>query len=179
LQYEYVEAARRLSIFGGGHVGAALAAMACGAGFLTTVFDNRTELSWEGRLPSAVTLVLGPYTDAGRRIEPGSYLVVMTHAHRWDEDAVKALGAEALSRLKYVGVIGSRSKTRAMWRALAEAGIRPGPNFYMPIGLNLGGNTPADIAVSILAELVAVAHGTAGMPHLRLAPGAADPSPEH
>jgi xanthine dehydrogenase accessory factor len=168
LQYEYVEAARRLYVFGGGHVGAALAAMARGAGFLTTVFDDRTDLSWEGRFPAGVKFVLGPYEDAGRHIPPGSYLVFVTHGHKWDEDAVKSLGPEGLAKMKYVGVIGSRSKARAMLRSLEKAGIEPGPNFYMPIGVKIGGNTPGDIAISILAEMVAAAHGTEGLPHLRL-----------
>jgi len=168
LQFEFVDAARRLYIFGGGHVGAALAAMAVGAGFVTTVFDDRTEFSWEGRFPGEVNTVIGPYEEAGRQLRPGAYLVFVTHGHKWDEAALRAVGQETLDAMSYVGVIGSRSKAKAMVRGLKNAGITPGPNFYMPIGLALGGSTPGDIAVSILAELIAVAHETEGLPHLRL-----------
>lgn len=166
LHYEFVDSARRLYVFGGGHVGAALAAMAPAAGFVTTVFDDRADLSWEGRFPPEVRAVIGPYEDAATRVSSGSYLVFVTHGHRWDEAALKAVGGEALAAMKYVGVIGSRAKAKAMRRNLSEAGITPGENLFMPIGLKLGGNTPGDIAVSILAELVAAAHDTDDLPHL-------------
>ena len=172
LHYDYVGAARRLYVFGGGHVGAALTAMASGAGFEVTVFDDRADLPQGERFPPGVRFVPGSYEEAARQIEPGGYVVVVTHEHRLDEDVVKAMGAEKLERMNYVGVIGSRSKTRAMWESLARVGITPGANFYMPIGLKIGGGTPGDIAASILAELIAVAHGTPDLPHARLGPDA-------
>lgn len=167
LHYEFVDAARRLFIFGSGHVGAALAAMAPTAGFVTTVFDNRADLSSEGRFPPEVRAVIGPYEEAAKRVTPGAYLVFVTHGHRFDEAALKAVGGPALAAMKYVGVIGSRAKARTMRRNLQDAEITPGDNFFMPIGLGLGGDTPGDIAVSILAELVAAAHDSDGLPHLR------------
>jgi len=170
VQYEYIAPPRRLFIFGGGHIGSALAAMAPNAGFDTTVFDNRTDIPLEGRFPEAVKTILGPYEEAVNHLQKGSYVVVLTHGHQWDEAVLKAMGPELLAGMKYIGVIGSRAKTGTMHRNLEEAGSPLGANFFMPIGLAIGGPAPGDIAVSILAELIGVFHETTNLPHLRHPP---------
>jgi len=91
-------------------------------------------------------------------LPPTAYVVVVTRGHQHDLDAMRALAARDL---KYLGLIGSRAKVARIYDALLEEGMPPEclQRVHAPIGLEIGAVTPAEIAVSILAELIAVSRG--------------------
>lgn len=150
----------RLFIFGGGHVGKALSNIATGLGFAVTVVDERAEFAAPGRFPGARGWPVQSY-DPGDWGELGvdarSYCVVATHGHGTDFTVVRALMALDPAP-RYVGMIGSRTKRRTVEKQLREDGVPEArlPELHTPMGLSIGAETPAEIAVSIAAELVQV-----------------------
>ena len=166
LLIEPIEGEPRLVIFGAGHVGQATAALARTVGFRAVVVDDREELATAERLPGC-ELVLAEPREAAARVAPSEHdwLLVCTHDHRLDEEAL-----DVYARLphRYLGVIGSRRKlVRILARIRARHGLPPLERVYAPVGLDLGAVSPAEIAVSIVAELVALRHGRPAAPHLR------------
>jgi xanthine dehydrogenase accessory factor len=95
---------------------------------------------------------------AGADLPPSAYVVVLTRGHTHDLDAMRALAGR---ELRYVGMIGSRAKVETITDALADAGAPPAwlARVHAPIGLRIGAVTPEEIAISIVAELVAVRRG--------------------
>ena len=151
------EPAPSLWIFGAGHVGSELAPLAQRAGFQVTVVDARAEWADAVRFPEGVEVVDAEPDDLlkGRRPGPHAYVVVTTHSHTLDEQLVGALSVEPPA---YTGLIGSRAKWARFRARLSERGV---PAAFLdavrsPVGLDIGAVTPAEIAVSIVAELVAV-----------------------
>jgi xanthine dehydrogenase accessory factor len=162
---EPVEAPPRLVIFGAGHVGQATARIASTLGFRVTVVDDRDELNDEGRFDSAERILLPPRA-AKDAVAPKDtdFLLITTHDHRLDEEAL-----DVYARLphRYIGLIGSRRKIyKVLQRIDVRAGLPPLDRVYGPVGLDLGAVTPAEIAVSIAAEIVALRHEKPA-PHLR------------
>ena len=151
---------RRMLLFGAGHVGHALFPLAVQLGFRVTVVDPRAELASEQRFPGAERLVhsFDPDQWGGMLPDPRAFAVVVTADHATDTRLVLALLPHDLA---YLGMIGSRGKRRAAEKAAAEAGIDPGRVARMrtPMGLSIGAETPAEIAVSIAGELVQTLHG--------------------
>ena len=149
----------RLFIIGAGHVGFHLAKIASDVGFRIQVVDDRDKFANTERFPGA-SVVVEPIPEWLHRAEipPTSYVVVVTRGHQHDLDAMRALAARDL---KYLGLIGSRAKVARIYDALLEEGMPPEclQRVHSPIGLEIGAVTPAEIAVSILAELIAVSHG--------------------
>jgi xanthine dehydrogenase accessory factor len=147
--------ASRLYLFGAGHVGAALCPMAAATGFSVTVIDERPGFASQERLPSAAALLhsYDPASWAGLRFDDQTYCVVVTHGHATDTEVVAALLAR---EQRYLGMIGSTRKRSALEQTLSERGLDPQrlAALHTPIGLSIGAETPAEIAVSILAELV-------------------------
>lgn len=164
---EPMEGAPRLVIFGAGHVAKATAAIARTVGFAVTVVDDREELNDEARFPGC-TRVLAEPREARERIAPTEqdWLLVVTHDHRLDEEA---LDTYASLPHAYLGVIGSRRKVvRILQRIRARRGaLPPLERVYAPVGLRIGAVTPEEIAVSIAGELVALRHGARAGSHLR------------
>ncbi len=160
---EPVEASPDVYIFGAGHVGHALAQMAHATGFRVHVIDDREKFASADRFSDGIDVVVDdiPSWLAGHPLPPTAYAVVVTRGHRHDLDALRAL---APGPTRYVGLIGSRAKVKRIYDALVEEGIDPAhlTRVHAPIGLDIGAVTPQEIAVSILAELVAVKHGKAG-----------------
>lgn len=149
-------------VCGGGHVGRALAPAALAAGFAVTVLDDREEFADPRRFPGART-VLGPFAGALERIgvDEDAYVVIVTRGHTHDMDVlVQALRTPA----RYVGLMASRSKRARMVAALREAGFGDADvaRVHSPIGLDIGAETPAELAVSIVAEMIGVRAGTRG-----------------
>jgi xanthine dehydrogenase accessory factor len=149
----------RLFIVGAGHVGFHLAKLAADIGFRIHVVDDREKFASIERFPGA-EIVVEPIPDWLHRAEipATSYVVVVTRGHQHDLEAMRALAARDL---KYLGLIGSRAKVARIYDALLEEGM-PSERLqrvHAPIGLEIGAVTPAEIAVSILAELIAVSHG--------------------
>lgn len=154
----------RILIFGGGHVGQALAWVASAAGYPSVVLDDREEFIEPSRFPRLCRTVLINFADAlsGLKISAGSAIVIVTRGHSFDQICLKQALATSAG---YIGMIGSKEKVAA---TLAGIGIAVGEDkrVYAPLGLDLGGKTPGEIAVSILAEIIAVRQGRSGG-HLR------------
>ncbi len=155
----------RLFIIGAGHVGFQLARIAADAGFRLTVIDDREKFASAERFPSAEIVVDSIPEWLHRADIPGSaFVVVVTRGHQHDLDAMRALAARDL---RYLGLIGSRAKVSRIYSALAGEGLPVEclERIHAPIGFDIGAVTPAEIAVSILAELIAVRRGadTAGL----------------
>jgi xanthine dehydrogenase accessory factor len=163
---EPLRSGQDLWIFGGGHIARALVPMVGVLGFRVTVVDNREEFASRERFGGRARTLHGDYLELVSRIPRGSYSVIVTHGHRYDKDILKRL-ARIEPKLPYIGMIGSRRKVAAAVDELTAEGIELGENFYAPIGLDLGGNSPAQIALCIAAEIQAVSQGKAGLPHCR------------
>ncbi len=149
----------RLYIIGGGHVAVQLSQLAAKSGFKVTVIDNRPEWANRQKHPLAKTVV-APYDDFKRhiRFSENCYLVVMTHQHRFDMMAVSQLVNESY---RYLGMIGSKNKVSKTAEKLKEAGVPDERinKIHAPIGLEIHSDTPFEIAVSIVAELIKVKNG--------------------
>ncbi len=145
----------RLVVIGAGHVGQALATVAVFAGFRVAVADDRPEFTTPDRFPDAVTLFTGSAADAMPHfgIDAASFVVITTTGFEKDFDAVRsALTTPA----RYIGVIGSRRKREVLVRTLGDEGYGEDAiaRLTLPVGLPLGGDTPQEIAVSIVAQLI-------------------------
>lgn len=148
-----------LYIVGAGHVGYHLGKAAADAGFRLHVVDDREKFANPERFPAA-EIVVDAIPDWLHRaaIPPAAFVVVVTRGHQHDLDAMRALAARDL---RYLGLIGSRAKVARIYDALAAEGmpVECLERVHAPIGFDIGAVTPAEIAVSILAELIAVRRG--------------------
>jgi xanthine dehydrogenase accessory factor len=148
-------------IFGGGHISQKLAPLARLVGFRVVVLDDRPEFVEPTRFPQADGCILvGSFEHALEEItvDPDSYLVIVTRGHLHD----KTVLAQALhSEAAYIGMIGSRRKRDAIYTELATQGFSPADfkRVFSPIGLPIEAETPEEIAVSIMAELIQVRAG--------------------
>jgi xanthine dehydrogenase accessory factor len=165
----YVEAhfpPEELVIVGAGHIAVPLAAAGVMLGFRVTVLDDREEFATEDRFAGGVRVLRTDFAAdpfAGVTIGERSYLALVTRGHRWDFDCLQRLLRSGV-RPRYIGMVGSRRRVRAAFHALLEAGV-PRPELariHAPIGVEVGAETPAEIAVSVAAELIAVRRGHAG-----------------
>jgi xanthine dehydrogenase accessory factor len=155
-----LDPAPRLYVIGAGHVGWHLARAAAEIGFKLRVVDDREKFANRDRFPEAEEILVEPIAEWLHRAEipSSSYVVVVTRGHTHDLDAMRALAARDL---RYLGLIGSRAKVARIRTALIAEGMPPEclDRVHAPIGLAIGAVTPAEIAVSILAELIAVRRG--------------------
>jgi len=147
----------RLFIFGAGHVSAQIAPIASRVGFQVVVIDDRAEFADPARFPDASEVHAWPFEGLFDRIDVDeeSFLAIVTRGHAHDRDVL----AQALrTRAKYVGMIGSRRKKAAVYASLLEDGFTQNDldRVHCPIGLEIGAETPEEIAVSIAAELIKV-----------------------
>lgn len=159
-------AAPELWIFGLGHVGVEVVPLGAAVGFRVVAVDNRAELADPHRAPQAARVIHSEYGAAARDIPAGAYAVIVTHGHAHDQEVLLEL-ARRDPPLAYIGMIGSASKVPQALEHLRRSGVEPGPNIFAPIGLDLGGGSPAEIALSIAAEILAVRHGKTDLPHCR------------
>ena len=162
---EPVEAEQRLLVFGAGHVAKPTAELARRVGFAVSVVDDREELASRERFPDC-ELVLAEPREAAARIAPRAedWVLIVTYDHRLDEEAL-----DTFARLphRYLGLIGSRRKVLRILQRIASRGdLPPLDRVFAPVGLDIGAVSPEEIAVSIVAELVAIRHGKAAR-HLR------------
>jgi xanthine dehydrogenase accessory factor len=145
-------------IFGAGHVSQQLAPLSTLVGFSTAVLDDRQEFANRERFPGAdEVVVLDTFERAmeGLEINGDSYLVLVTRGHAHDHTVLR----QALkTKAGYIGMIGSRRKRDAVYAAMAKEGFgqQDFDRVFSPIGLDIGAETPEEIAVSIVAELIKI-----------------------
>ena len=159
-----IEPPPHLVILGAGHVGLHLGRLAPGLGFRVTVIDDRERFANRDRFPEAAAVIVESIPEWITRtpLDSSAYVVVLTRGHRQDYDAVRALAGRDL---RYVGLIGSRAKVAKVVERAIEEGVPPDwlRALRAPVGLDIGAVTPEEIAISILAELVAVRRGRIDM----------------
>lgn len=156
-----------LVIVGAGHIARPLAEVGQLLGFRVTVLDDRPAFATRERFPSAAEVRVVDFSDpfAGVPIHRGTHVVLVTRGHRYDyECLLRLLSAPAMPG--YLGLIGSRRRIRATFAQLVPEGI-PRERIAAvraPLGLDLGAQTPAEIAVAVAAELVLIHRGGSGTP---------------
>lgn len=158
----------RLLVAGGGHVALALAPAALAAGFRVTVIDDRPEFARPERF-ACCAVICGELSAVLEQLRPDAttFIVLAGRSHEKDKEALRA--AVQLPSA-YLGMVGSRRKVMTLQQALLEGGeAKPWAmeKLRAPIGLDIGAETPAEIAVAIVAELIAVRRGGSGVPLAR------------
>ena len=157
-----------LYIFGAGHVSVKLYKVAKDAGFEVTVVDDREAYANRERFPEAKEVIAEDFDQAMTRLTPNeaSYIVIVTRGHR---DDMRVLRWAVQTSARYIGMIGSKRKTIAVFRELTKEGLSPElfERVHAPVGLDIGAITPEEIAVAIAAELIATRrHVERALPHM-------------
>jgi xanthine dehydrogenase accessory factor len=157
-----------LYMFGAGHVAVNLYKVASNAGFDITVVDDREAYANRERFPDAKEVIADDFDKAMARLSPGesAYIVILTRGHR---DDMRILRWAVQTPARYIGMIGSKRKTIAIFRELTQEGIAAElfNRVHAPVGLDIGAVTPEEIAVAITAELIAHRrHSERELPHM-------------
>jgi xanthine dehydrogenase accessory factor len=159
---EPIEGTPTLCLFGAGHVAQPLARMAKAAGFRVEVADDRVKFANRDRFPEADAVIVEDFAVAAERMTlgPNTYAIVVTRGHKGDEEALAACLGKGL---RFLGLLASRPKFVHIAAALEQRGVSPQElaTIHSPLGLQLGAVTPEEIAVSVLAEMIAVRRGVA------------------
>lgn len=165
----YLEAHRpppELLIVGAGHIARPLCRVGAMLGFRVAVLDDRPEFATSERFPDAERVLRVAFSDPFREVAlgAGSHLVLVTRGHRWDYEALRDVLRRPLQPA-YVGMVGSRRRVLAALAELAREGIARERllSVHAPIGLDIGAETPEEIAVAIAAEIVRVRRGGTGV----------------
>jgi xanthine dehydrogenase accessory factor len=144
-------------IFGGGHVSKSISKIANMAGFSTVIVDDREAFANPERFPEADATYAEPYEDAFQklRVTSSSYLVIVTRGHR---DDMRVLRWAVTTEARYIAMIGSRRKTISVVKELEKEGLARElfQKVFAPMGLEIGAETPEEIAISVVAEMIAV-----------------------
>ena len=164
---EPVEASPDVFVFGAGHVGYFVAKLAQEVGFRVHVVDDREKFANADRFGDGIEVIVDniPAWLQAHTLPPTGYAVIVTRGHTHDLDALRALSPLPL---RYLGLIGSKAKVRRIFDALLEEGTPETAlrAVHAPIGLDIGAITPQEIAVSIVAELIATKHGKTNDPRV-------------
>jgi xanthine dehydrogenase accessory factor len=154
-----------LVVFGATHVAMPLVSLGKVLGLRTVVVDGRDRFATRERFPDADELLVGMPSELAERMPLGreSMVVLLSHDYKYDLPVLQAVLA---SEAAYIGVLGSRRRGKALTDFLAGEGVPAAQlaRIRIPVGLDLGGTTPEEIALSVLAEAVAVHHGRQGGP---------------
>lgn len=161
--FEVLRPEPRLIIAGAGYVAQALTRLAARLDFRVIVVDDRRDLADPAAFGEGVDLTFGDIPDTLRALEPdeSSFIVIVTRGHHLDEEALRA----ALEgKAAYIGMIGSPGKVKHIFKTLLQKGFTREAleRVHAPIGLDLGAETPDEIALSIAAELVMLRHQASG-----------------
>ena len=166
LLFERLHTAPRLIVCGAGHVGAAHAKLGTFLGYKTTLFDDRAEFVSTERFPdSQIELIVAQNWATSVRQSVGNgkgvAIAVVTRGHNQDEECMQAIMDVAVD---YVGLIGSKRRTNIVLENLRRMGAAEDrlQSIRAPIGLNIGAITPEEVALAIIAEIVAERHGRPG-----------------
>lgn len=164
LLIEAIASRPRIIVAGGGHVALAIARQAAMLDFDVTIVEDRPEFADPARFPNA-TILQG---DVPAMLESmtyawNSFIVVATRGHKLDADCMRAA---VKTNARYIGLLGSRRKTVLIDEMLREEGISEERRavIHAPVGLDLGGRTPAEIALSVMAEITAIRYHGTGQP---------------
>jgi len=158
-----ITGAQRLIIAGAGHIAAPLAALGSMLGFHVTVVDDRASFANHQRFPNADKIIVSPFNAAfeSLRLDGHCYVISVTRGHSFDEEVVRAVLRQQTHLPKgqagcFLGMIGSRRRVRAMLSHLEEEGFDRTllGEIHAPLGLDIGAETPEEIAVSIVAEII-------------------------
>ena len=168
IMFERIEPEPRLVICGAGHVGASLARLARFIGYRTVLIDDRADFVTRERFPDeGIELITAvSWTDAvcaSIGVGRGVSVAVVTRGHNEDEECLRAVMS---TRPDYVGLIGSKRRTNIVLERLREAGVdeKRLSEVRAPIGLDIGAVSPQEVALAILAEIVAERRGGTGIP---------------
>lgn len=157
---EAVQAEPELFLFGGGHVSQAVARVAVQAGFRPVVVEDRAEFARPERFPEGTRFHVGLWEETVPSLpfHSNAYLAIMTRAHAFD---TWILGQLIDRSWKYLAMIGSRKKVTEAFRKLMEQGVSRDriERVHAPMGLDIGAQTPGEIAVSVVGEMIAVKYG--------------------
>jgi len=151
---ELFSSVEKLVIFGGGHVGRALANVAGGMNFRITVVDDRPEVLTNFKSPVETILTNESFSENFPRLDKNSYIVIVTHGHKGDKEVLAKVIKHDCA---YIGMIGSAKKIAKTYADLVKIGIEESllKKVHAPIGLDIGAEGPYEIAVAIAAELIA------------------------
>jgi xanthine dehydrogenase accessory factor len=157
-----------LYLFGGGHVSMAVAKAAGAAGFAVGIVDDREAFANTERFPMALEVHTN-YEEAFAKLHPNAstYLLIVTRGHKED---MRVLAWAVRTEARYVGMIGSKRKVLSVYKALESEGYKPEEfeRVFAPMGLEIGALSPEEIAVSIVAELIAVRRNAQSAAHKKL-----------
>lgn len=162
---EPVIPAPRVVIVGAGHIAMPLSRVAKIAGFEVTVLDDRIKYANRERFPEAETVKAGPIAELEKELTYGdnTYIVIVTRGHAMDEEALRTFIKHETA---YLGLIGSVSKINTIFERLERDGVSREAleRVHAPIGLDLGGGSPGEIAVSIVSEMLMTRYHRTGRP---------------
>lgn len=149
---------KRLLIFGGGHICQALVKLALDSDFLITVIDDRPDILSLYNPPVSILQTDSDYREHFPSLDGDCFVVIVTRSHKHDQPVLEQAVKENCA---YIGMIGSRAKIAKVLTSLEDSGVDQTvlERVHAPIGLDIKGEGPYEIAVSILAELIAVKNG--------------------
>lgn len=157
------EPTSKLVVVGGGHIGKALAEIGKLCDFHVAVIDDRPDYANRERFPDIDEVICGDFVESLRNypIDGSTYVVCVTRGHKHDEMSLRQV---VDSPAAYIGMIGSRRRVSAVLQHIIEDGADPQAvaGVHTPIGLDIGAETPEEIAVSIMAEIIQVRRGGSG-----------------
>lgn len=157
---EKITAPIELLVLGGGHIALPICQMGKILGYNVTVVDDRPFFANTERFSCADKVICNNFNQALDQIEitPATFVVIVTRGHRYDKDCLRKV---VLKPAGYIGMIGSKRRVKALMNELAEEGIPVERlnKVYSPIGLKISAETPQEIAISILGEIIQVQHG--------------------
>ena len=152
---EFIHPAPTLVVFGGGHIGRQLCSLGAMCGFRVEVVDDRAEFAGPERFPDAECTIHSDYTSVFDTLTIGSrhFLVSVTRCHATDSQVIEQA---VRHKCAYIGMIGSRRKIRLLWEQLEKKGVGREllDRVHAPVGLDIRAETPKEIAVSIMAEII-------------------------
>ena len=152
---ERIDLINRVVLFGAGHVSEYVARLAKMVGFHVTVIDDRAEFANKDRFPDADSIIVEGFETVFKqlKISPASYILILTRGHLFDKNVLEqSLNTNA----GYIGMIGSKRKRNLIYESLLEKGFpkKAMEKVYSPVGIAINAQTPEEIAVSIVAELI-------------------------
>ena len=153
---EFIKPAETLFLFGAGHVAKEIAALSKRVGFRIVVFDDRAEFANADGFPDADEIIVCPeFAEVfnERHVSPDDFIVIVTRGHQFDQ---KVLAQALQTEAGYIGMIGSRRKKEAIYKELVLQGVTQSAleQVCCPVGLSIDAETPAEIAVSVVAQMI-------------------------